>query len=265
MSDLSGLRFLITGGASGIGAETARLAASRGATVVIADIDDEAGKRLAADIGPRADYVHGDVSDPGSIEEMVERAASLAGGLDVLHNNAGVSDAVVSRSLGIEDFGPDEWDRVHAINLRAPYLASRAALPYLRRSENPSIINCASIASSLARPHTLAYAASKAGVAQLTRSLALELAPDGIRVNCYAPGMIETEMAARYLASRPDPEATRRDVMANYLSRTLGKPRDVAEVVCFLASPAAAFVNGAVWSVDGGFTAWKATGSELES
>ncbi|GAA4535928.1 MULTISPECIES: SDR family NAD(P)-dependent oxidoreductase [Nonomuraea] len=265
MSDVSGLRFLITGGASGIGAETARLAAARGATVVIADIADDAGRRLAAEIGPRADYVRGDMSDPASITEMVERATALMGGLDVLHNNAGVADAVVSRTLGIEDFGPEEWDRVHAVNLRGPYLAARAALPHLRRSENPSIINAASIAAGLARPHTLAYAASKAGVAQLTRSLALELAPDGIRVNCYAPGMIETEMASRYIASRPDPEATRRDVLANYLSRSIGKPRDVAEVVCFLASPAAAFVNGAVWSVDGGFTAWKATGSELES
>jgi NAD(P)-dependent dehydrogenase (short-subunit alcohol dehydrogenase family) len=187
----------------------------------------------------------------------MDAAAERFGGIDVLHNNAGISDAMLEPDGTLDTLSMETWDRIMAVNLRAPFVCARAALPFLRRSGRASIINAASIASWVARPHTIAYATSKGGMAMLTRSLALELAPDGIRVNAYGPGMVETGMATRYLSTAPDPGAARAAVLENYLVPRLGQPADIAAVVCFLASPASTFVNGVVWPVDGGFTAWK--------
>jgi NAD(P)-dependent dehydrogenase (short-subunit alcohol dehydrogenase family) len=260
------MSFVITGGAQGIGAATARMAASDGASVVLADIADDAGEALAAEItaaGGRALYCRCDLREDAEIAALMDTAARAFGGIDVLHNNAGIADAMLEPGATLESMSLETWDRVMAVNLRAPFVCARAALPHLRASAQASIINAGSIASWLARPHTIAYGASKGGVAMLTRQLALELAPDRIRVNAYGPGMVETEMAERYLAGSRDPGATRAAVLENYLVPQLGRPDDIAAVVCFLASPRSAFVNGVVWPVDGGFTAWKATPVEV--
>jgi len=267
--DLQGLAFLVTGGARGIGAATAELAARNGANVMIADILDDAGEQTVAriaDTGGSAAYHHCDLTDPGQIGALMEATANRFGGLDVLNNNAGITDALAAGpdgDLSIEGLSVEVWDRVMAVNLRAPFLCVQAALPFLKRSAAASVINAASIASWVARPFTLAYGPSKGGVAQLTKTLALALAPYRIRVNAYGPGVVETEQASALFALADDPEAKRRAVLDNYLVTDLGRPVDVANVVCFLASPQSAFVNGVVWPVDGGFTAWKATLAEL--
>lgn len=262
---LEGLRFVITGGAQGIGAATAAMAVASGAEVVVSDVADDRGRALVEELSARgkAHYVRGDVSDPAQCTELIAESARLMGGIDVLHNNAGVSDAVLTEDRSLETMSVETWDRLQAINVRGPFLLAQAALPHLRRSGNPSIINAGSIATFTARPNTLAYATSKAAIGMLTQVMALELAPDGIRVNAYAPGMVESAMSKTYLESAPDPARAKAAVLHNYLSPRLGQPDDIAAVVCFLASREAAFVNGVVWAVDGGFTAWKASPGEL--
>lgn len=264
--DIQGLTFVITGGASGIGAATAHAAAANGANVVVADLDAGAGDVVVREIaaaGGNAVFSRCDVTDDDEVQATMALADDTFGSLDVLHNNAGVADAgVAGEALSIDRLSVEHWDRVIAVNLRGPFLCVKAAVPYLRRSANASIINAVSIASWVARPSTLAYGASKGGLAQLTKGLALELADDGIRVNAYGPGMVETEMAERFLASSGDADAARRSVLENYLVPQLGRPADIAQLVCFLASPAAAFVNGAVWPIDGGMLAWRATTAE---
>jgi NAD(P)-dependent dehydrogenase (short-subunit alcohol dehydrogenase family) len=265
-TSVEGLTFVITGGAQGIGAATARLAARRGAQVVIADLADEAGEALAEEIqgtGGAVRYQRCDVTDPDQVAALMAAAVDAFGGIDVLHNNAGIADAALAAGhLSLDELPLEAWDAVIAVNLRGPFLCARAALAHLRRSANASIVNACSTASFVARPRTLAYGASKGALAQLTKGLALDLADDGIRVVGYGPGMVETDMAARFLASSGDSDAARTAALSNYLVSDLGRPEDVAELVCFLASPAAAFVNGVVWPIDGGFLAWRGSPDE---
>jgi NAD(P)-dependent dehydrogenase (short-subunit alcohol dehydrogenase family) len=265
-TSVEGLTFVITGGAQGIGAATARLAAAKGASVVIADLADEPGAELADEIaaaGGAARYQRCDVTDPDQVAALVDAAVDAFGGIDVLHNNAGIADAALAAGrTSVDELPLEVWDAVVAVNLRGPFLCARAAVPHLRRSSNPSIINACSTASFVARPRTLAYGATKGALAQLTKGLALDLADDGIRVVGYGPGMIETDMAARFLASSGDSDAARAAALSSYLVGDLGRAEDVAELVCFLASPAAAFVNGVVWPIDGGFLAWRGSPDE---
>jgi NAD(P)-dependent dehydrogenase (short-subunit alcohol dehydrogenase family) len=156
----------------------------------------------------------------------------------------------------------DAWDRVVAVNLRGPWLCAKFAVPYLKRSRHgPSIINAGSTGSWVGGVSSLAYGASKGGLALLTKNLAVELAPYGIRVNCYCPSATETRMVSDYLSAAGDDE---REARVRALARTqlvdrIGQPDDIAHLVCFLASADAAYVNGAVWLIDGGSLAWRGT------
>jgi NAD(P)-dependent dehydrogenase (short-subunit alcohol dehydrogenase family) len=259
--DFTGMTFVITGGTRGIGATTSAMAASYGANVVVSGTNADAGAEVVAKIaanGGSAAFVACDVAEADQVKDLMAAAADTFGGIDVLLNNAGIHESSLTGDLSIEELGIDVFDRVLAVNLRGPWLCSKFAVPYLKRStRNPSIINTGSTGSLLGYPGSLAYGSSKGGLKLLTKNLAVELAPYGIRANCVCPGPTETDMVADYLAAAEDQDAARRSMTATHLVPRLGRPDDIAHLLCFLASEQACFVNGVDWLVDGGALAWR--------
>ena len=267
---VSGKTFVITGAATGIGLATARMAAARGANVMLSDISDD-GEQAAADIrelGGQAAFVGCDVTDAEQVRGLMSTTAETFGGIDVLHNNAGVHESMISDQFTFETMPVEVLDKVMAVNVRGAFLCAQAALPYLKTSaRGPNIVNAGSTASFAGYPFGLAYGTSKGAIAMFTRNLAVALAPYGIRVNCYAPASVDTNMvrdvsasigavAAAADAPPTNPNAAQ---LGAHLVRRIGHPDDIAELVCFLASDAASFVDGVVWLIDGGVLAWRDT------
>lgn len=263
---VEGLRFVITGAGAGIGAATARLAAARGAAVMVSDVDDAQGEAVAAEIrgaGGTAAYAHCDVTDEAQVRSLMEAAGDALGGIDVLHNNAGIHETGVTSDVSIETMSADAFRRVIEVNAVAPWVCTKHALPFLKQSSNASVINAASTGSWVGYPNNAAYGTSKGGILLQTRNLAVDLAPFGIRVNCYSPTAIATEMVTNFVAAAPDPVAFEKALIGTSLIPRLGKPVEVAELVCFLAGPESAFVNGACIVIDGGSLAWRGTVDQL--
>lgn len=239
---------VVTGGATGIGAATARAFARERARVTILDVNAEDGKRTAAETGGRFREV--DVRDEAAVKGAVEEAVAEFGRLDVMHANAGVEWGKT-----VHDTTLAEWERVIGINLTGVYLACRYAIIQMRRQRSGVILITSSPHAINTVPDAGAYAASKGGVLALTRSLALEGAPYGIRVNAVLPGAIDTPMLRREAELASDPEEqVRRWALIHPLAR-LGRPEEIAEAALFLASDAASFITGTALSVDGGLLA----------
>ncbi len=244
-----GLTVIVTGAASGMGRATARVFAAEGANVAVTDYD-EAGAKAVADAitasGGSARAWRLDVADAEAVRTVVADIAKHFGGLDIVVNNAGISAA-----LPIDDDGYDAlWDRAVAVLLTAQQRIIRAALPYLRKSKSPRIVNIASTeALGATRLHS-PYSAAKAGVTGLTRSLAVELGREGITVNCICPGPITTGMTDRIPDEQKAVYAKRRTALNRY-----GDPEEVAHMTLSLCLPAASFLTGAVIPVDGGLMA----------
>lgn len=259
---VKGLRFVITGASAGIGAGTAKLAASQGAKVVVSDLNDAAGEALVAEInaaGGEAIYQHCDVTDDDQVKALMAAAGDAFGGIDVLHNNAGIHESMISEALSLEDMTRETFEKVVSVNLVGVWLCAKYALPYLKESSQASIINAGSTSSVVGYPNCMAYGATKGGVIQLTKMMAVDLAPHSIRVNCYCPGSIHTQMVDDYLAAAEDKEAMLNGMTMTHLIPRMGAPNDVAELVCFLASEQSKFVNGVAWIIDGGSLAWRGT------
>ncbi|WP_316177296.1 SDR family NAD(P)-dependent oxidoreductase [Bradyrhizobium sp. SZCCHNRI1009] len=246
---VKGLIVLITGAASGMGRATARVFANEGARVAVTDVDEDGARAVAADILAGGGTARGwrlDLADRDAISAVVGDAAAHFGGLDIVVNNAGISVRVA-----IDDEAYDEaWARGLAIMLTAQQRVIRAALPHLRRSNSPRIVNIASTEALGATALHSAYSAAKAGVTGLTRALAVELGRDGITVNCICPGPITTAMTARIPDEQKAVYARRRTALGRY-----GDPEEVAHMTLSLSLPAASFLTGAVIPVDGGLMA----------
>lgn len=244
-----GLTVLITGAASGMGRATAEVFAADGANVAATDVSETAVASVAESLTSRglsaAAWVL-DVADPQAIQRVTDAAAERFGGLDILVNNAGISAFSPIDSPDYEDV----WTRAVAILLTAHQRLVRAALPYLRRSASPRIINIASTEALGATSRDSPYAAAKAGVTGLTRALAVELGREGITVNCICPGPILTGMTEAIPEADKQTFANRRTALRRY-----GRPEEVAHMTLSLALPAASFITGAVIPVDGGLMA----------
>jgi len=253
MSRLQGRRTVITGAASGIGAETARLFVAEGASVVLADLEVERGQKLAAELGDRARFVEVDVATEGAIEKAIDESVSTFGGLDVLFNNAGNPG-----SLGrVEDIDMALFDRTVAIHLRGVFLGIRAAARIMRPQGHGSIINTGSVAGLRANYGGHDYSASKAAIIHITKTTANELGEDGVRVNAICPGGIATSIFGRAAGLDADDAGSTIPVMEVVLAdvapmKRSGQPIDIAECALWLASDSSSFVNGQAIAVDGG-------------
>jgi NAD(P)-dependent dehydrogenase (short-subunit alcohol dehydrogenase family) len=240
--ELAGKVAIVTGGAGGIGRATAERLVAEGAEVVIADVDAEAGSALAADLGGSAAYQCTDVSDLGQVQEAVDVAVERFGGLHLMFNNAGIGSAV----KGFLGDDLDDFDRIMGINLFGVIAGCQRAARHMKDHGGGVIINNASIAAINAGPGMISYRAAKAAVAHVTKCLAIDLAPHGIRVNCLTPAHIRTNITTYDMAP-----------VLKYMQplEREAQPEDVAEAVVFLASDRAAQITGVVLPIDGGTTA----------
>ena len=249
LRSVSGRVALVTGAASGMGRATARLLAAMGAKVAVTDFDGAGAERVAQGIVSDDGMAQAwalDVADRDQVETVVADSARTFGGLDILVNNAGISDAL---SFDDPRYG-DSWERLIAVILTGTQQMTRAALPYLKLSDAGRIVNIASTEALGATAGHSAYSAAKAGVAGLTRSLAVEFGRAGITVNCICPGPINTGMTAAIPNEAKAIFAKRRTAMNRY-----GEPEEVAQMIVSLCLPAASYITGAVIPVDGGLMA----------
>ena len=248
--NFQGKNVLVTGGASGIGAAIAVRFAQAGAHVVIADVNNERAQQVIDKIkqaGGQAAFQYVDLADEESIAACGQELCARLTGLNVLVNNAGIV-----RRRAIADTGHEDWDAQIGINLRAPALMAKALLPLMQQSRG-AIVNISSEGAFRPRADHWVYDAAKAGLCSLTRTMAVEFAPLGIRANAIAPGWIVTEM---HFGHAPDPQTRKAElesmVHENCIMRRLGQPEEIAAAVFFLASDDASYITGATLHVDGG-------------
>ncbi len=246
---VAGKVVVITGAASGLGAESARRLAAEGARLVLTDLNAEAGEALAADLGERAHFMLHDVTDEAAWAAVAAEAVSRFGGLHGLVNSAGVAGGMPLLEMTYAD-----WRRVLSINLDGTFLGLRACAPAMAQGGG-SIVNLSSILGKVGQPGAAHYCASKGGVLMLTKAAALEWAPAAIRVNSVHPGYIETPMVTGALQASENGNEMRDLIISRHPLGRLGRPREIADAVVFLISDEASFMTGAELVVDGGYTA----------
>jgi NAD(P)-dependent dehydrogenase (short-subunit alcohol dehydrogenase family) len=247
MRRLEGKIAIITGGAGGIGSATARRFADEGAKVLVADINGAGAEAVARAIGRDATAAQYDAADAESIERMVALAVERYGRLDILHNNAALTDPnVIRRDTTAPDIPLEIWDAIMAVNLRGYLAACKHAIPQMLKTGGGAIINTASGSGLVGDLSRIAYGVSKAGILSLTRAIATQHGRQGVRCNAIAPGLILTEASQAAV-----PELI--SIISNHvLTPRLGRPEDVAAVAAFLASDDAAFINGETIRCNGG-------------
>ncbi len=250
---LAGKVCIVTGGGSGIGRAICLAFGREGATVVAADRNAESAARAVGELeflGAQGMAVQVDVSVADSVRGMVDVVVREHGRIDVLVNNAGFGFAAT-----VVETEESDWDRLMSVNLKGVYLGCKYVVPVMTRQGGGSIVNTASAAGLVGVADRAAYCASKGGVIAMTRAMAIDHAGDGVRVNCVAPGTVESPYFDEIFAKSEDPAALRRFMEGRHLMRRLGSPDEVTGGVLYLASDESSFVTGSVLSVDGGMTA----------
>lgn len=237
---------VVTGGGSGFGAAICRRFVEEGARIVLVDCAADRAEPLARELGASAIFCRADVADANDARGMIDASVERFGRLDILVNNAGAPQAPQSFIETTEH----EWDRLFAVNAKAIFLAARHAVPIMRRQGGGVILNTVSVAAIRPRPNLLAYNSSKGAALAATKSMAIELAPDRIRVNAVCPGPGDTPMLATFVGG--DTPAHRAGFLSTIPLGRLCTPADIADAMVYLASDEAAFVTGAILEVDGG-------------
>ncbi|MAU44305.1 MAG: short-chain dehydrogenase [Yangia sp.] len=249
---LAGKIAVVTGSASGIGHETAKLFAAEGAHVVVADRDADAAAKVALELaadGAAGEVVAVDVSQEDQVKALLDGVKSRHGRLDILVNNAGYGFAGTVADTSVED-----WDALFAVNVRGVFLGCKHAVPIFAAQGGGIIVNTTSGGAIVGIANRAAYTASKGAVAALTRAMAIDHADDMIRVNCVAPGTIETPYFTEIFAKSPDAAALRKGLEDRQVMGRLGRPEEIARAILFLASDDATFCTGSTLVVDGGWT-----------
>ncbi|MFV2062071.1 MAG: SDR family NAD(P)-dependent oxidoreductase [Chloroflexota bacterium] len=257
MVEFVGRGVLVSGGAMGIGKGIVQGFAREGASVAIADIDSHAAEALAAALASSAGRIvaiAGDVSKAADAERMVAETVAALGRLDVLVNNAGINPP--ESNVRLDELPEPAWDRITGVNLKGTFLMSKYAIPHIRAAGGGAIVNIASVQGLQSMPGVPAYAASKGAVLSLTRNMALDYAPEAIRVNAVCPGTIDSEMVRSFARSEGgDIEAVLGRYGASHPLGRLGRASDIAEATLFLASERSSFITGEHLNVDGGYMA----------
>ncbi len=257
MTGLEGKVAIVTGGALGIGRGAVLAFAESGAQVVIADVNEEAGRQTAADakdLGSGGLFVPADVARSADCQRVVAESVSTFGRVDVLVNNVGVQPNDSYKN--VEQISEDTWDRILDVNLKSAFLMSKYAIPEMRKQGGGAIINTASVQGLQSQPLVPAYAASKGGILSLTRQMALDYASENIRVLAVCPGAIDTPLVRTQASlESDDTNATVAQWGALHPLGRIGQPEDIANVIVFLASDKASFMTGEHVCVDGGFMA----------
>lgn len=253
---LDGRVAIVTGAAGGIGGATATLFAQEGARLALTDLDGDGLETVAGscrEAGAEVVTLAGDIADEATMSGIVAAAMDAYGEIGILANIAGQI-----AGGAIEDHDIKTWQRVQDVNVMSMFFLTKEALPGLRKAKTASIVNLSSIAGILAFSSMPAYASSKGAVTAMTKTLALDLGAEGIRVNALCPGSIETNMPKAFLADLPKEEwpAIEETFFARQVLKRYGQPEEVANVILFLASDEASFVTGTVIPVDGGWAAW---------
>jgi dihydroanticapsin dehydrogenase len=255
MNRLKGKVAIITGGGAGIGRATCELFAEEGAGVVIAERNPQTGQETAQHIvarGGRAHFVTTDTANEETVRRMVAETARVCGRIDILVNNAAV---FVLRGI---DATPEEWRQILDINVMGPALAAKHVVPEMRKTGGGAIVNLGSISSFIAQPQFVTYNATKAAIANMTRCMALDLAPDHIRVNAVCPGTVWTQIVER-LTRDAGLDRSAADAHPDWggahMIKRIAEPREIAAAILFLASDEASFITGENLMVDGGYTA----------
>ena len=250
---LDGKVFIVTGAGSGIGRGTAKLLASEGGKVVIAEISETNGSAASHEIvssGGTARFIHTNVADEHSVGAMVEETMTSFGSIYGLVNNAGIEIEVELTSMPAAD-----WDKIISVNLRSVFLCSRAAIPHMKKNGRGSIVNIASVHANFGFTGCSAYDASKGGIVAMTRTMALENGSFQIRANAICPGYIDTPMWEAWLATVPDAAKIERETREWHPLRRRGTPLDIARAARFLLSDEAEWITGTTLVVDGGMSA----------
>jgi NAD(P)-dependent dehydrogenase (short-subunit alcohol dehydrogenase family) len=250
---LEGEIAIVTGGARGIGRAVVEVFVDHGASVVFCDLDPELGQPIEQGLGPRTRFVTADVSQEADIANVADICASAFGPATILVNNAGVN-----ANFDATTMTGDDWDRFMGVDLKSAWLGAKYVLPHMREVRRGAIVNVASMHALATLEGFFPYAAAKSGLVGMTRSLALDWGPHGIRVNAVAPGYIRTRLVQDSIDRNPDPAAAEQSMVKNIPLRRIGDPVEIANVIRFLASDDASYITGTTIHIDGGVTAKRA-------